>query len=102
MTLAISLLVVRYMNAPLRKVLHELCGNPQRSDFWAVFANVTVALVPLIFAMGYEPDANCRGFSLVEIGEQVKWGLIGLVSSVLMLGWVLSRFIPREADPHAR
>jgi hypothetical protein len=100
-TLTVSVLVVRYMNSPLRKVLHELCGNPQRSDFWAAFSNVTVGLVPLIFAMGYEPDGNGR-FSLVQVGEQLKWGLIGLVSSVLMLGWILSRFIPRGTDPNGR
>jgi hypothetical protein len=95
LTLLVSLAVVRYMNAPLRKLLQDLCGNPQRSDFWAAFSNVTVTLVPVVFAMHYAPVPRAGSLSLVEIGEQLKWGLIGLVTSVLMLGWILSRFIPR-------
>jgi hypothetical protein len=94
LTLLVSLAVVRYMNAPLRKLLQDLCGNPQRSDFWAAFSNVTVTLVPVVFAMHYTP-VQAGSLSVVEIGEQLKWGLVGLVTSVLMLGWILSRFIPR-------
>jgi hypothetical protein len=93
LTLLVSLAVVGYMNAPLRRLLQELCGNPQRSDFWAAFSNVTVALVPVIFAMHYEATAGVP--SLIEIAEQLKWGLIGLMVSILMLGWIISRFIPR-------
>ena len=98
LTLLVSLSVVRYMNPPLRRLLQELCGNAQRSDFWAVFANVSVVLVPLIFAMDYEPAASANGLSLTEIAAQLKWGLTGLAISVLMLGWILSRFIPRTRE----
>jgi hypothetical protein len=101
LTLLVSLAVVYYMNAPLRKLLHELCGNPERAEFWAAFANITVALVPVIFAMDYEPASNWKGVSLVEVGQQLKWGLVGLVISVLMLGWILSRFIPRTREQNA-
>ncbi len=95
LTLLVSLAVVRYMNAPLRRLLQELCGNPQRSEFWAAFSNITVTLVPVVFAMDYEPATQPGSLSLMEVGNQLKWGLVGLVISVLMLGWILSRFIPR-------
>lgn len=101
LTLLVSLAVVHYMNAPLRRLLHELCGNPQRAEFWGAFSNITVALVPMIFAMDYEPASSWKSVSLVEVGQQLKWGLVGLVISVLMLGWILSRFIPRTREPNA-
>jgi len=27
----------------------------------------------------------------------MKWGFVGLVLSILVLGWILSRFIPRKS-----
>jgi hypothetical protein len=97
LTLVVSVGVVGYMNAPLRKLLRELCGDPQRSDFWVVFSNVTVVLLPVIFAIPSEPVAHPGAISLLEVCEQLKWGMVGLVVSVLMLGWILGRFIPKSS-----
>jgi hypothetical protein len=96
LTLFLSVAVVGYMNAPLRRLLHELCGNPQRTDFWVAFSNVTVVLTPVIFAMPSEPAPHPGPLSLVEICTQLKWGLIGLAISVLLLGWILGRLIPKS------
>jgi len=86
LTLMVSLLMVRYMSGPLQKLLQD-------PDFWALSSNVRVSLIPLIFAMGFEPEPNCSGPWVVETANQLKWGPIGLAVSVLMLGWILSRFI---------
>jgi hypothetical protein len=92
-TLGISPGVVAYMRRPLGILLQELCGTRERAEFWTVFSSVTVALVPAIFAMSYRPQADA--IALFEVVSQLKWGLVGLVMSVLMLGWILSRFIPK-------
>jgi hypothetical protein len=94
-TLAASLAVVRYLNMPLRKQLQELCGNAERAEFWTAFSNVTVVLTPAIFAMLVDPRAEPGVPMLLAMIAQLRWGLIGLVISVLMLGWILGRFIPR-------
>jgi hypothetical protein len=93
MTLLAAFVVVRYLNGPLRTQLRELCGNAERAEFWTVFSNVAVILTPAIFAMLVEPGTDVP--PLLALTNQLKWGLIGLVGSVLMLGWILSRFIPR-------
>lgn len=87
--------VVGYLNGPLRKQLLELCGTEERGAFWAAFANVIVVLMPAIFAMSVEPYAAGSSPPLFAIAQQLKWGFVGLVTSVLMMGWILSRFIPR-------
>ena len=92
-TLLAAFAVVRYLSGPLRTQLQELCGNAERAEFWTVFSNVAVILTPAIFAMLAEPDTNVP--PLLAVTSQLKWGLIGLVGSVLMLGWILSRSIPR-------
>ena len=92
LTCLISLATVTYLRHPLRTLLTELCGTPERANFWTVFSNVTVTLVPTIFAMTYEPGSRA---TLFEVARQLKLGLVGLVTSVLLLGLVVSRFIPR-------
>jgi hypothetical protein len=93
--LLVSLVVVRYLSLPLRRQLEELCGDAKRADFWSAFSNVTLALVPVIFAMSFPPQPESGLPPLLAMTGQVRFGLIGLVVSVLMLGWVLGRFIPR-------
>jgi hypothetical protein len=95
-TLLAAFAVVRYLSGPLRVQLRELCGNSDRAEFWTVFSNVAVILTPAIFAMLVEPATGSDRPPLLAVTSQLKWGLIGLVGSVLLLGWILSRFIPRS------
>src|ERR1700758_3497474 len=45
-----SLATVIYMQRPLRALLEELCGTRHRADFWTIFSNIAVTLLPAIFA----------------------------------------------------
>lgn len=94
LTLVTSLVIVIYLQAPLRGILTELCGTPERAAFWAAFSNVTVTLLPLIFAMQYTPAGSGERPAALDLATQLKWSLAGLLSAVVVLGWVLSRFIP--------
>jgi hypothetical protein len=98
-TAAISLLVVIYLKRPLHRVLVELCGSGERASFWTAFSGVTLTLAPVILAMQYTPELNSRTEMMFQIAEQLKWGLLGLLIAVVILGWVLSRFIPRPTPP---
>jgi hypothetical protein len=84
--------VVAYIRQPLRHLLIELCGNAERAEFWTAFSAITVGLVPLIFALGYTPSLGTA--PVMEVGNQLRWALIGMVGSVLVLGWMIGRFIP--------
>lgn len=98
-TFFVSLVVVRFLSGPLRKQLFALCGSADRAEFWAVFSNVTLALVPIVFAMQYEPSPQCGTPWVFAVVGQIKWGIAGLVLSMLMLAWILGRFIPKPAPP---
>jgi len=45
--------------------------------------------------MSVEPDSGATTPPVLAIAQQLKWGFVGLVVSVLTMGWILSRFIPR-------
>ena len=94
-TLAIGAAVVLYLRRPLRNILVELCGNEERAEFWAAFSAVVVGVVPVIFAMACHPAPGPDTPAVFELADQLKWGLIGLTASVLMLGWVVGRSIVR-------
>jgi uncharacterized membrane protein YhaH (DUF805 family) len=94
-TLAVSGAVVGYIRQPLRRLLVELCGNAERAEFWTAFSAITIGLVPLIFALGYTPSLAAGAAAVMEVGNQLRWALIGMVASVLALGWIVGRFIPR-------
>lgn len=96
-TALVSFGVLAYLQKPLRKLLGELCGNDERAQFWTVFSNATVALVPLLAALQYPPAPPAGSSALIEIGKQFKWGLLGLVLSLVGLGKTLMSFIPRSA-----
>ena len=93
-TLLMSLTTVIYLMNPLRKILTELCGTRERADFWLAFSNVALILTPLIFAASFPPDL--RGNPVIEIATQLKRAFIGLVTALMITGWVISRFIPRQ------
>jgi hypothetical protein len=96
-TLVASLAIVTYLRGPLHDILVELCGTRERAEFWAAFSQVTLILLPLLFAMQYTPELKAGASSVLEVATQLKWGLAGLLSAVIVLGWVLGRFIRRQA-----
>jgi len=93
---AASAAVVAYLRRHLESILTDLCGTVERARFWAAFSNVTLILVPLIVAMDYRPEARHGAGVVLEMGAQLKYVLIGLVVTVVLLGIVISSFIPRS------
>lgn len=94
-TLMTGLAVVFYLKGPLERILVELCGSQQRAEFWGAFSAVSLGLTPAIFAIGCRPAPGPATPAVFELADQLRWGLIGLMSSVLVLGWVIGRSITR-------
>ena len=90
-----SAAVVWYLKPSLQGILVDLCGTVERAAFWTAFTNVTIGLTPLIFAMHYRPG-DTQTPVVFAIGSQLEFALAGLLVSVVMLGFVLSRFIVKQ------
>ncbi len=93
-TLVMSLTIVTYLRNPLRKILTELCGTRDRADFWLAFSNTALVLTALICAATCRPDPE--GSLVIQIATQLKWALAGALATLIVNGWVISRFIPRR------
>jgi len=96
LTLVTAFAVVAYLRVPLHNILVELCGTRERAQFWVTFSSVTITLVPVIFAMQYTPELTTGSTAVLELARQLKWALAGLLTAVVILGWVLSGFIRRQ------
>jgi hypothetical protein len=95
MTLGIVAIALRYLKSPLEIVRTDLCGTRDRARFWTAFSNVTLFLVPFVIALGTRPTAGNWQSSVFEISSQIECAVIGFIVSVLFLGLILSRYIPR-------
>jgi hypothetical protein len=102
--MAFSAAAVVYLRRPLLTILVDLCGSRERAGFWVAFSNVTLLLVPLLFAMQYTPALTSGETVLLEIATQLKWALFGLLAAVCVLGCVIGRFVrrPPAATPMSR
>ncbi len=96
-TVLISLVVVVYLRRHLHWILVDLCGTQERASFWEAFSNVTLVLVPTIFALHFVSSSDASAPVVRALSSQVEGALIGLVVAVLSLGFVIARFIPRGA-----
>jgi uncharacterized membrane protein YhaH (DUF805 family) len=97
-TAALAFTVVWYIKSHLRVLLVDLCGTDARAAFWMAFTNVTLILVPMVFAMEFYPDAAQGSRVAFQLIGQLKWALIGLIASVAGLGVVLRSFILTRAQ----
>ncbi len=93
-TALVSFLTVGYLKPHLKRILIDLCGTEERANFWTAFSNITLILVPFIFAIHYHPKTGPDTTTVFEVGTQLESALIGLVVSVVTLGIVIGRFIP--------
>ena len=97
LTVVSCLAVVLYLKPHLHRILVDLCGTQERAAFWTAFSNITLFLVPVIFAMHMRPQPGVELSSFFQVSQQLKFALIGLVTAVVVLGWVISRFLPSRA-----
>ena len=84
-----------YLKPHLQRILIDLCGTADRARFWTAFSNITLLLTPLIFAMSYRPHTGELFPIFFELSNQLKWGLVGLVGSIIVTGFMISRFVPQ-------
>lgn len=94
-TLMAATFVTLYLRSHLKAILVDLCGTVPRAMFWLAFSNVALLLIPLIFAMSYDPQ-NAPASPVLAISAQLERSLLGLVFTVGFLGIVLGSFIRRN------
>ncbi len=91
-TVLISLGVLLWLRPFLRRVLLDLCGTPERADFWLVFASILLVGLPLNFGLGYNPLEGEVRMRFYDAASQVRANLLGFLLALLGIGFVVSFF----------
>ncbi len=93
-----SFLIVIYFKPHLKKILLELNGDKERpANFWVAYTTIILMLVPLIFAIWIVPEDPDRSV-FFQISKQLKWSLMGLVISLVIIGIIIIRFVPNDTN----
>ena len=96
LTILVCVGIVLYVAKHLRSLLIELCGTGERANFWLAFSNVSLVLVPLIFALDYKPEIGADRLAVFESAAQLRYALIGFVATLASLAFIFLLFIARE------
>src|SRR5262249_8834164 len=97
LTVAASFAVVLRLKSHLKGILIDLCGTEPRANFWVEFSSVILVLTPAVFAMQFHSAGAPNHPALTQLIYQLKWSLVGLIASALVLGAILSLFIGQSS-----
>lgn len=85
-TLAAAFLLSAVFSRFLRPVLVDLCGTTERAQFWTVFSRFLLLLLPALFGLGFEPQAEPGLNLFFDLTRQLRWNLLGFVMALLGVG----------------
>ena len=105
LTVVSAVLLAGYLRPFLRKVLVDLCGTEERAQFWTAFSNILLIGLPVIFALGYRPEARSAEALFFEVAGRLSSNLGGFLLALISVGIIVSFFAlvaPRQRNAEAK
>jgi hypothetical protein len=96
LTVLLSFGIILYLKTRLRALVIELCGSRERGGFWLAFSNISLLLVPLIFALDVRLAGGADANIVLTMASQIKVALLGQLLTLIALALTLFSFIPRS------
>jgi len=91
-TFGICALTFRYLRPFLKRVLVDLCGTEERAQFWTVFSGILLVGLPLLFALGYHPEAGTAEELFFDVAGKLGGNLGSLLFALVGVGMIVSFF----------
>lgn len=94
--LAFGILAASYLREVTRALLLDLCGTPERADFWVRTTAILLAGTPLALVLVFGHNAN----PLPEVIHQaMTLSLIGTLLAVAFLARLIWKQVPADNCP---
>lgn len=90
LTIALSLLLVFYLQGPLRRILIELCGNEGRTAYWVAYTNIMLFLVPVLAELLTLTIEPTKQSPVLEVAAILRWGLLGIAIALFCVSMGLA------------
>lgn len=95
--LLVGLAISLYLHSVLRKLLIDLCSTAERSDFWVRLSTILITAFPVLLSLWFGQSS----LPAATLAEVLRATLIatttGIVIGVAVMGWNISKSIPRVA-----
>jgi predicted outer membrane lipoprotein len=95
--LLVGLAVSRYLRDVLRRLLIDLCGTAERSEFWVRVTTVLISAFPVLLALWFG-HSDARDANLASV---LRTALImttaGIVAGVAVMAWSIAKSMPKAA-----
>ncbi len=101
-TLGACLALTAVLRPVLKRVLVDLCGTEERAQFWTLFSNFLLVLMPVIFGLGFAPEALEGEAQVLAVAGQLRWNLFGFILSLVMIGAAVAFFALVAPRPQAK
>ncbi|SFF67101.1 hypothetical protein SAMN05518865_10363 [Duganella sp. CF458] len=89
--LAVSL----YLRDVLGRLLADLCGTAERSDFWVRVSTVLMTAFPVLLALWFGHSAARDADAAGVLRTTLIMTTAGIVVGVAVMGWSIARSIPK-------
>lgn len=90
--LVLSVSAVLSLKKPLSHLLAELCGTPQRAEFWARYTNMMLFITPLLGVIMFGRNTPSPDINFIFLKESFRSALFGLFIALVIIGFQLVRF----------
>jgi len=84
-TLAVGAAVIAYIQAPLQRVLFDICQKADHARFWTAAANVLLIALPATLVLLLIDLPQSQTSPVVWVLQQMKWALLGTVAAVVVV-----------------
>ena len=101
LTILACVSITGYLRPHLKRVLVDLCKTEERAQFWTVFSNIFLIGLPVIIALGFQPQAATFEAATFEIFGRLSGNLAGYLFALVGIGIIVSFFALVAPRPKA-
>jgi hypothetical protein len=92
LTLAICILLTRFLLSYLGQVLLDLCRTKERAAFWNAFSSLLLIGFPVVFSLKYQPESLSPEEAVFEILGRLGSNLAVYLIILVGIGFIVSFF----------
>lgn len=86
-----------YLRSALRNLLLDLCGTPQRAEFWVRISTVLITAFPMLLALGFGYSGVADASPALVLRTALIMTAAGIVAGVAVMGWNIAKSIPKTS-----